>query len=280
MRGLLALAAVCAAAGGCSTPNWDTPHVHASELAWARSRIATTHVPPPRGDSEDVYEVAVRVNARIRPAVQRVCRRMYASGCETVTSKRAAIDVPNPGVNAYVDANNRVSLLGGMVRSVGSDDELAAVIAHEYAHVMLGHVHQMQSNAGLGALTGAIAGMAIGYGLYTPGSTVIEDFGAKGYDVGRNVGGFIFTKEMEREADHVAAYILHEAGYKLEAGRNLWVRLAREVHSGTVLGYRSLRGYFRTHPTTEARYVAWEKSIREVRSGQRRPLTLKERRSR
>ena len=72
--------------------------------------MAATDVPPARGnDSEDVFEVTRRVNARIRPAVQRVCRRMYSSGCEVVTSQQAALDVDNPGVNAYVDANNRVS---------------------------------------------------------------------------------------------------------------------------------------------------------------------------
>ena len=142
---------------------------------------------------------------------------------------------------------------------------------------MIGHVHQMHSNAGLGALVGTLAGTAIGVGLYTEGSTVIEDFGSTGFEVGASVGGRMYTLEMEREADHVGAYIMHEAGYDLNAaGRTLWVRLAREAQSGTPLGQRGARGYLRTHPTREMRYAAWEKTTREVQSGQQRPFTLVE----
>ena len=100
----------------------------------------------------------------------------------------------------------------------------------------------MHANAGLGALVGTLAGTAIGVGLYTEGSTVIEDVGSTRFAVGSSVGGVMYTREMEREADHVAAYIVHEAGYELEAGQNLWIRLAREVRSGTPVGQRSLRG--------------------------------------
>ena len=275
MRPLIALAALCAAAG-CSTPTWDTPPVDAAELTMVRNHMYATHVPPSRGDSQDIFEVTKRVNARIRPAVQTICRRMYVSGCERVTSQHLRLVEASPEVNAYADHHNRVTILGGLVRAVGSDDELASVIAHEYAHVMVGHVHQMMNNAGFGALMGTLAGVAIGAEIYTPGSTVIEDMGEAGYGIGSAVGSLAYTKEMEREADHVAVYIMHEAGYDLDAGRTLWVRLAREVQSGTPLGQRGLRGYFRTHPTTPARYAAWEKSTREVQSGQQRPFTLVE----
>ena len=280
MRGLLVLAALCAAAG-CSGPTWDTPDPVPSELQWARKEIAEASVAPSRNTPpEDMLKVAERVRKRVMPAAYRVCSRMYASGCEIMATQPLLVIAHSRAVNAYADANNRVTLLGGLVSAVGSDDELAAVMAHEYAHVIIGHVHQMQGNAGLGALVGALAGTAVGVGLYTPGSTVIEDFGSAGYELGSSVGATMYTIEMEREADHVGAYILHEAGYDLNAGRTMWIRLAREAQSGTPLGKRSLRGYFRTHPTTEARYVAWVKSAAEVRSGQRRPLTLKERRSR
>ena len=277
MKRILAVGALCATTA-CSTPTWNTPEVQQDELSWARTQFIRASLPPSRNTpTDDIVDVTRRVQERVTQAAYRVCTRMYATGCEVVTKHPVVVAYRSPEVNAYVDANNQITVLGGLVRAVGSDDELAAVIAHEYAHVMIGHVHQMQSNAGLGALTGALAGMAIGYGLHTPGSTVIEDMGAAGYDIGRSTGGLMFTKEMEREADHVGAYILHEAGYELEAGRNLWIRLAREARSGTPLGLRSMRGYFRTHPSTEERYIAWEKSTKEVRSGHQRPLTREER---
>ena len=272
-RIIIVLAALWGVAG-CSTPTWETPEVDASETAWARNQMAATQASPSRQtQTDDLFEVARRVQERVTPAAYRVCTRMYSTGCEVVTNRPVRMDVHNREVNAYADTNNQVTLLGGLVRAVGSDDELAAVIAHEYAHVIIGHVHQMAGNAALGSLMGALAGTAIGVGLYTPGSTVIEDLGSTGFEVGASVGGLIYTLEMEREADHVGAYILHEAGYDLEAGRTLWIRLAREAQSGTRLGQRGLRGYFRTHPTTEMRYVAWEKAMQEIQSGQRRPFT-------
>ena len=275
MRGYLVLAALCGPVG-CSTPTWDTPMVDAGEVTMARHRMYATNVPPSRNTpTDEILEVAARVRDRVAPAAYRVCTRIFASGsgCEVVTSRRLLVVVHNPEVNAYADGNNQVTVLGGLVRAVGSDDELAAVMAHEYAHVIIGHVHQMAANAALGSLVGTLAGTAIGVELYTPGSTVIEDLGSTGFKVGASVGGLMYTLEMEREADHMGAYILHEAGYDLNAGRTMWVRLAREAQSGTPLGQRGLRGYFRTHPTTDMRYAAWEKTTREVQSGQKRPLT-------
>ena len=144
---------------------------------------------------------------------------------------------------------------------------------------MLGHVHHAQRNAGpLGALVGVLAGTAVGVGLYTEGSTIIKDMGSTGFNVGSNVGGVMYSVEMEREADHVAAYIVHEAGYDMEAGRTMWVRLAREVRGGTVLGMRAMRGYFRTHADHRgALRRVGEEHPGGAQRAQRRPLTLKER---
>ena len=69
-RILIVLAALWGAAG-CSTPTWHTPEVSAGEGTMARNQMFATRVPPSRNDSEDIFEVTKRVNARIRPAVYR-----------------------------------------------------------------------------------------------------------------------------------------------------------------------------------------------------------------
>ena len=74
-------------------------------------------------------------------------------------------------VNAYADPDpHLIGIHMGLMRSVGDDDEIAAVIAHEAAHLLFGHAQKKNRNAlGTQVLAGIIGiGIASqGYGNYT-----------------------------------------------------------------------------------------------------------------
>ena len=46
---------------------------------------------------------------------------------------------PDPGLHAFAAEDGAIFIAVGMLRSLETEDELAALIAHEYAHVLRGH---------------------------------------------------------------------------------------------------------------------------------------------
>ena len=75
---------------------------------------------------------------------------------------------------------------------------------------------------------------------------------------GAYVGDISFSKEHEREADYVAAYLLARAGYDPEAGKEVWIKLAKA--SG-----RMNTQLLDTHPAGPDRLAGWQKAVNEVR---------------
>lgn len=76
-------------------------------------------------------------------------------------------------------------------------------------------------------------------------------------NLGSSVGAVSFSKEHEREADYISAYILARAGFDLAKARVLWIKFTKE--SG-----RTQTSLFDTHPAGPERLAAWDKSVAEV----------------
>lgn len=104
--------------------------------------------------------------------------------------------IPSRRLNALADGRyvQVTSAIGGYVET---DDELAAVLAHELAHNILGHRARLDA-----------AGVQRG---------VLGNFG-------RNAR---LIRETEEEADRFAVYILDRAGYDLDAALAFWERFGR-----------------------------------------------------
>ena len=104
------------------------------------------------------------------------------------------------GANAIALSDGTVVVLDGLTRQARSQDELAAVLAHELAHIHHRHqFRQMARTIGLSILFFAILGDDIG---------MTDRIGAFGVDmVGRS-----FSRDFETEADADAAAILNRMG--------------------------------------------------------------------
>ena len=83
---------------------------------------------------------------------------------------------------------------------------------------------------------------------------------------------------MEAEADHLAVFILHEAGYDLKKGSMFFVRALRKQAQ---LNYRhhgegqQVLGFLRTHPHHTDRLKEWVATEEMIASGHRSPLWKK-----
>ncbi|MEF2145036.1 MAG: M48 family metalloprotease [Desulfovibrionaceae bacterium] len=122
---------------------------------------------------------------------------------------------PSPEFRAFAQ-KNAIIVDYGLVRALESEDELAAMLAHEYSHILLHH-------ASLGDLGQCLS---IAYGIYDIYNTVAfhSDGKTKSY-ITKGIVSFavdrmnqnafipIFSREQEEQADALGADLLLRAGY-------------------------------------------------------------------
>ena len=150
------------------------------------------------------------------------------------------IPVEAPGANAVGAPGGFVAVTTGLLRAVRSEDELAAVLAHEVAHVQLGHTMQpVEAARRQEQLTEvALAGT----------SDVVHAFFGKVVSAGTD---FVldrgFGKKNELSADAFAARILGEAGYD---------PAALPAFLGRLDGRSAQGGFLSRHPPAAERISA------------------------
>src|SRR5262245_47147346 len=117
-------------------------------------------------------------------------------------------------LNAFTTGGEHMYIYTALFEQCRSEDELAAVMAHEYGHVYARHVMQ-GTNRQLPLLVGgALLGGAAGYALAG------KDNRAAGASIGAGVGAaggqfanMGFTREDENEADKLGFYFYTRAGW-------------------------------------------------------------------
>jgi beta-barrel assembly-enhancing protease len=111
-------------------------------------------------------------------------------------------------INAFALPGGPMFLNRGMIQAARTEGEVAGVMAHELAHVVLRHGTAQATAAqpyALGALGGQLLGAVIGGRL---GEAV-----AGGSEIVAGVSFLRYSREFEREADLVGAQIMARAGY-------------------------------------------------------------------
>ncbi|MFH1158752.1 MAG: M48 family metallopeptidase [Pseudomonadota bacterium] len=157
------------------------------------------------------------------------------------------LDYSNNDINAFTDGK-RIVVSKGIVRFAENDAELALVIAHELSHNAMGHIDKRMQNT----MTGVIAGLAIDSLLTAAGVNSGGEFSKAGEDIGSQS----YSVEFEQEADYVGMYFMERAGYSTKGVADFWRREASEM-PGSV----STRS---SHPTTPERFLAIERTHREI----------------
>lgn len=257
--GLVVLLVGCA--GG---PILVEPQVSATDLQQARSVLSRHQLEPSRNPDEDeMWDTIERVHGRLWPAILATCRQIFSHGCQESMQAMDIRLVQDETVNAYADSEKYViGIHTGLMRSAGSDDEFAWVLAHEAAHLLFGHAHKKIRNAVGYQVLGAATGWAIGAALGSP--QAIEDLGNTGADIGVRIGYLAYSPEMELEADQFAGYVMKKAGYRPEASLSMIVRLYRGEVSAPVRRGDGWAGYLDTHPADDHRLAAMTGTIADI----------------
>lgn len=252
----LSAAAVILALTGCSGADFVLPELTDADISKASLTVNSAATDLPK------YQ---RTDAEYREMLNRVAHRLQASApalCQHAKVKDCTIDVAYSSkseVNAYASGENSVVVQRGLLELLQSEEEVAAVVAHEYGHHLGQHIEERQRNAALGAILAGIlvAGGAAAAGADFNDPSMTDAVGAS-MGVGAQIGALSYSKSEEREADLLSAYLLARAGYDLRKAGHVWQVLAQLDKQKTKASL------FDTHPAGPERMAAWDKAVVEV----------------
>jgi len=194
------------------------------------------------GDIYEKYQDFAKQNKPIKFLISRTDKRMTLTiEPEKVCGYSAHVSLRGE-VNAFADGKRTV-FFAGMMEFAKTDEELAIVVGHEIAHNHMGHLLKKQGNALLGSIFDILAA---GAGVNTGGA-----FG--------QIAAGAFSQEFEAEADYVGLYLTTRAGFSIESAPNFWRRMGVQHPQNIRQNHSS------SHPSTPHRFVALEKTVKEIR---------------
>ncbi len=152
--------------------------------------------------------------------------------------------VDSPGVNAFATPDAYIFVNRGLLIFLESEDQLAAVIAHEIGHVVAEHGRKQRSTEILGKAAGIAAMLMTGRNEMMQ----VSDATARTILAG-------YGREMELEADQIGAELVAKAGYNpLAIIDALQVLKDQSLFAKEVRGQpATYHGLFATHPQNDKR---------------------------
>ena len=120
--------------------------------------------------------------------------------------------VNSPTMNAFTTGGNHMYIYTGLFQNCETEDELAAVMAHEFAHVYGRHVHKGMNRQIMTMAAAAGAGAA----GYAAGGKNREQYAGTAAGLAAMAGqyfGMSFTRDDETEADKMGFAFYTRAGW-------------------------------------------------------------------
>ena len=161
-------------------------------------------------------------------------------------------------VNAFTTGGHYVYIYDALFQMCKNEDELAAVMSHEYGHIYCRHVQKGTGRQeALAALTMAAAGAAQYAGGKSGGSSSYAQYAATAAQAG---GTFLengFTRQDEAQADEYGFKFYTRAGWPPE-------HFADFFKDMIAAGYDKTPGVLSDHPTLASRVQAAEKRVQQL----------------
>ncbi|MBC7367136.1 MAG: M48 family metallopeptidase [Undibacterium sp.] len=196
------------------------------------------------------------VNARVKRIGERIAQ---AVGNELPDAKWEFVVFEADDVNAFALPGGKVGVYTGLIKLVGSDDELAIVMGHEIGHVIARHGSERMSQgmviAGVGAL----------------GTTAVEaKSDAQKAQLFQQAYGGLTTLALvlphsrgnESEADRMGALYAARAGYDPRASITFWQKMSAQKGNAAAGGKWSV--LMSTHPADAQRIADLEALMPQV----------------
>lgn len=191
---------------------------------------------------------AVLSDVEISDYLQRLGYKLVAASNDNRVNFRF-FPIDDGAINAWAVPGGVIGVNGGLIVLTQHESELAAVMAHEIAHVTQHHYARMlESQKGSGLMSlGALALAILAASRSSSGDAPLAAVAAtEGYQAQRYLD---FSRDFEREADRVGMQTLQSAGFDTRAMPTFFDRMQkyyRNVDNGAF-------AFLRTHPVTGER---------------------------
>jgi predicted Zn-dependent protease len=221
---------------------------------------------------EDAYylgrAVAANIFAAYRPYTQnreltryvnRICQTLVINSSQPVAFKGYyVIILDSPEFNAFASPGGHIFLTRRLVEAATSEDMLAAVIAHELAHIILKHGLSMISDMSLSNEMAATADRAADFSGNSPAAQRLTFFRSSVTAIIDTMVKNGYSQPQEFAADREAIAILAASGYDPRALVDMLRILQRAQRSQG-------GGFNTTHPAPAQRIANVEGVARQYR---------------
>jgi beta-barrel assembly-enhancing protease len=161
--------------------------------------------------------------------------------------------VQDPSINAFAGPGGNIGINSGLILATQNESELAAIMAHEIAHISLHHLERSLAQAKVLSVPMAAAAIA----------SIVLGGGATGAMMGALAGGvqhmINYTRAQEAEADNMSIKILYSSGFDVRAAPAFFARMQRATMD--YANPNSVPPYLRTHPVTTERMADAENRV-------------------
>lgn len=182
---------------------------------------------------------------------------LSASGSRPVPYRFKVININD--INAFSAPGGFIYMMYGMLQLAQTKDEIAAVVAHEIAHVELRH-HMKSYRSQQAVQLMMTASMVT---LIVTGNDDIAKLVRQVGPIGAMIGLNTFSRSQEYAADDYAFLLLMRSGYDLRGFPEIFRRMERK-RLESERNHTSMPTLFLTHPSLEARIRRLEKKIAEI----------------
>ncbi|MHC9085531.1 M48 family metalloprotease [Luteimonas sp. RIT-PG2_3] len=159
-------------------------------------------------------------------------------------------------INAFATLGGYIGVNAGLVLTAETEDEVAAVLGHEIAHVTQAHVlrsverAQKDSVPILLAMLGAIAIAQSAGGSSAGDASMAALASAQGLMAQRQID---YTRSNESEADRLGIRTLSRGGYSADAMASMFERMQSASRTNQGSERERMPDYLKTHPVTTTR---------------------------
>jgi predicted Zn-dependent protease len=254
----IALLVVCA--GGCAT----------DKKVMAVADQAHTGLKPAVMEDPELAEYLQKVGDRIIETAVEMDRKGYGPKSHKSEDNRWMFSdkmrfyfVNSQTLNAFTTGGEHMYIYNGLFQECQSEDELAAVMAHEYGHVYARHVtkgmdRQLGQNVGTGVVAAGagIAAFVLGGGVGTSVSTAQTAAG-----VSSTAGKFVgmgYTRGDEDEADKLGFAFYTHGGWDPNRFADFFRHMIEK-------GYDKTPEMMSDHPSLANRVANSERRVKELR---------------